>query len=57
MIEDALQRHLQALEELPTDVIVPALVVLSAESSARLRDALARPPEPTEEMKRLFDDR
>lgn len=57
VIEDALLQHLQALEELPNDVIVPARVVLSADSAARVRDALTRPPKPTEEMKRLFDDR
>ncbi len=57
LIEEALLQHLQALEELPLDVIVPARVVLSAESAARVRDALTRPPKPTESMKRLFDDR
>ncbi len=57
LIEDALLQHLQALEELPADAIVPARVVLSARSAERVRDMLARPPEPTEDMKRLFDDR
>jgi predicted DNA-binding protein len=57
LIEDALLQHLQALEELPADVIVPARIVLGPESAKRVRDMIARPPEPTEEMKRLFDDR
>ena len=57
VIEDALLQHLQALEELPTDMIVPARVVLSAESAERVRDAIARPPAPTKDMKQLFDDR
>ncbi len=57
LIEDALLQHLQALEELPADAIVPARVVLSTESAERVRDMIARPPEPTEDMKRLFDDR
>lgn len=57
VIEEALLQHLQALEELPSDVIVPARAVLSAESAERVRDAIARPPAPTEDMKRLFDDR
>ena len=57
VIEDALLQHLQALEELPADVIVPARIVLSQESAERVRTLLTRPPEPTEEMKRLFDDR
>jgi predicted DNA-binding protein len=57
LIEDALLQHLQALEELPADVIVPARIVLSPESAERVRDMVSRPPEPTEDLKRLFDDR
>ena len=57
LIEDALLQHLQALEELPADVIVPARIVLSQESAERVRDMVARPPQPTEDLKRLFDDR
>lgn len=57
LIEQALLHHLQALEELPLDVIVPARVVLSDESAERVRDLVVRPPQPTEAMKRLFDDR
>ena len=57
LIEDALLQHLQALEELPADAIVPARLVLSGESAQSVRDMIARPPEPTEDLKRLFDDR
>lgn len=57
VIEDALQQHLQALEELPADVIVPARIVLSGESARRVRELIARPPPATEDLKRLFDDR
>lgn len=57
LIEEALLQHLQALEELPADVIVPARLVLDAPSAERVRDMIARPPEPTESLKRLFDDR
>jgi predicted DNA-binding protein len=57
VIEDALLQHLQALEELPADVLVPARVVLTAESAALVRDAITRPPKPTKDMKRLLDDR
>jgi len=57
VIEDALLQHLQALEELPAEAIVPARIVLSASSAERVREMIARPPEPTKEMKRLFDDR
>lgn len=57
LIEDDLLQHLQALEELPADVIVPARLVLGDKSAEGVRDLIARPPEPTEDMKRLFDDR
>lgn len=56
LIEQALLHHLRALEELPLDTIVPARLVLSPESAARVRDLTERPREPTDAMKRLFDD-
>jgi len=57
IIEDALLSHLQALEQLPADIIVPARIVLNKASAERVHEMLARPPEPTEEMKRPFDER
>ena len=57
LLEQALLHHLQALEALPTDVIVPARMVLDEESARRVRDLTTHPPEPTEAMRRLFDDR
>lgn len=57
LVEQALLHHLQALEELPEDVRVPARMVLDAESAARVRELLQHPPQPTEAMKKLFDDR
>jgi hypothetical protein len=51
------KQHLQALEQLPADAIVPALIALSAKSAARGRQLITRLPEPKEDMKRLFDDR
>jgi antitoxin component of RelBE/YafQ-DinJ toxin-antitoxin module len=57
LIEQALLHHLQALEELPLDVIVPARVVLTRESAEQVRDLTSHPPAPTDAMKRLFHDR
>jgi predicted DNA-binding protein len=57
VIEEALLQHLQALEELPADVLVPARIVLTEESATLVRDAITRPRKPTKDMKRLFDDR
>ncbi len=57
LVEQALRHHLQALEELPSEVRVPAHMVLDAESALRVRDLLQHPPEPTEAMRKLFADR
>lgn len=57
LVEQALLHHLRALSELPPDAIVPARMVLDRASAERVRDLTERPPEPTEEMRRLFDDR
>lgn len=57
VIEDALLHHLQVLDELPVDAVVPPRMVLAAESAEQVRDLLTRPPRPTAAMKRLFDDR
>ena len=57
LIQQALLHHLEALEELPTDFIVPARIVLTPESAGRVRDMVERPPEPNQALKRLFHDR
>ncbi|MBW1879647.1 MAG: ribbon-helix-helix protein, CopG family [Deltaproteobacteria bacterium] len=57
LVTEALQHHLQALAELPPEAIVPKYIVLTRESAELVRDVLERPPKPTAEMRRLFDDR
>lgn len=57
LIEQALAHHLQALEELPADAIVPTRLVLRRDSAERVRDLVSQPAEPTEAMRQLFDDR
>ncbi len=56
LVEQALEHHLSALEELPPEAIVPARIVLSAESAERVADLLENPPAPTDALRRLFDD-
>lgn len=57
LVEQAVLHHLRALDELPPDAIIPARVVLDAPSAERVRDLTENPPQPTEAMRRLFDDR
>ena len=54
LIEEALQHHLQALHELPTDVMIPARLVLSEESMRTLAKHLLNQQQPTAELKELF---
>lgn len=56
LIEHALLHHLKALEELPADVIIPARLVVSRRSFAKIADAIENPGEPTAAMKKLFED-
>lgn len=55
VIEQALLHHLQALDELPEDAILPARIVLDPAEANRLSALMDAPPAPTEAMKRLFD--
>jgi hypothetical protein len=57
LIERALQHHLAALDAVPSDLVIPPIVVVSAESGTKVAKMLECPPPPTEAMKALFDDR
>lgn len=54
LIEEALLHHLQALREIPADVVVPVRLVVSKASGARILERIARPRKPTLAMKKLF---
>lgn len=54
LIEEALQHHLQALRELPLDVIIPARLIVSRDSGQTVLDRLAKPRRPTKAMRELF---
>lgn len=54
LIERALQHHLAALEEIPADMVIPPVVVVSGSSGAKVAERLQNPPPPTDAMKALF---
>ncbi len=56
LVETALLHHLQALRELPQDVIIPPRIVVTAETGEWLRDLHDNPPRPTDAMRELFDE-
>ncbi|MFO1432768.1 MAG: hypothetical protein U1F76_22045 [Candidatus Competibacteraceae bacterium] len=54
LVEAALLHHLQALKELPADIIIPPRLRVSRDAGEALLARLEQPLEPTEAMKALF---
>lgn len=54
LVEMALLHHLQALREIPTDVIIPPRVVVTEESMLKIADLLEQAPAPTPALKNLM---
>ncbi len=54
VVERALLHHLQALEELPADIVLPPRLLLGPEGFRRVVDRLEESGEPTAAMKALF---
>lgn len=54
LIEEALQHHLQALREIPEDLIIPSRVVLTGEAVAEIAERITQEDQPTESLKALF---
>jgi predicted DNA-binding protein len=54
LIEEALQHHLQALREIPEDLIIPSRLVLAGEAMAEIAERMAQEGQPTESLKALF---
>lgn len=54
LIEEALQHHLQALREIPADLVIPSRLVLTGEAMAETAERIAQEDRPTEALKALF---
>jgi len=54
LIEEALQHHLQALREIPEDLIIPSRLVLTGEAMAEIAERVIQEEQPTESLKALF---
>ena len=54
LIESALLHHIQALEELPTSVIIPARLVVSAASGRKIAELVSKRQKPTIELVELM---
>ena len=57
LIEEALLHHLQALRELPADVIIPPRILVSEKSARELLARVRKPRRPTKAMRALFRKR
>jgi predicted DNA-binding protein len=56
LIEEALQHHLQALREIPEDLIISSRLVLTSEAMAETAKRIAQDDQPTGALKALFRD-
>jgi hypothetical protein len=54
VIEDALNHHLVAMDELPPDAMIPTRIVLSRDEGLRFIEALESDEPPTDELRRLM---
>jgi hypothetical protein len=54
LIESALLHHIQALEELPTSVIIPPRLVVSAASGRKIAELVSRRQKPTAALVELM---
>jgi hypothetical protein len=54
LVEQALLHHLQALREIPMDVIIPPRIQLTRASFDRVAELIVTPREPTEAMHTLM---
>ena len=56
LIEDALLHHLQALKEIPQDIIIPGNITLTDNCMMKLAGILENPLPPTTELQELMQN-
>ena len=56
LIEEALQHHLQALREIPEDLIIHSRLVLTGKAMAQVAERIAHEDKPTEALRTLLRD-
>ncbi len=54
LVEEALLHHLQALRELPADIVIPPRLTLTAESFDAVTKSLKTPRKPTKALRDLM---
>ena len=56
VIEQALLHHLQAISEIPEDIVIPPRLVVTAASGERLLERLESQEAPNQAMRELFGE-
>jgi hypothetical protein len=54
LVEQALLHHLQALHELPADLVIPPRLELTADSFAQVAELISKPRKPTKALRELM---
>jgi alcohol dehydrogenase class IV len=57
LIEEALLHHLQALRELPADIVIPPRLVVTRASFEKLAELARKPRKPTKALRDLMAGR
>ena len=57
LVEEALLHHLQALRELPADIVIPPRITVSAKSFAMVSAIVKKPRKPTKALRTLMAGR
>jgi hypothetical protein len=56
LIDEALLHHLQALRELPAEVIIPPRIIVTEKTAKQILARIRKPRRPTKAMRDLFRD-
>jgi hypothetical protein len=54
LVEEALLHHLQALHELPADIVIPPRLTVTVESFASASEVVKKPRKPTKALRALM---
>jgi hypothetical protein len=54
LVEEALLHHLQALHELPADIVIPPRLIVTAKSFEKVAELVEKPPQPTTALRDLM---
>ncbi len=57
LVEEALLHHLQALRELPADIVIPPRLTVTGRSFAKVAALVAKPRKPTKALRALMAGR